>query len=99
MQYLLVGTRKGAWIYKSDDARRSWQVDGPHFLGGIINHFILDPRDQKTMVMANKAGHLGPTIFVSTDFGKHWQEATRPPAFPKSNEAGEGRAVSHTFWL
>lgn len=49
--------------------------------------------------MANKAGHLGPTIFVSTDFGKHWQEATRPPAFPKSNEAGEGRAVSHTFWL
>ncbi|MFP6808315.1 MAG: response regulator [Pseudomonadales bacterium] len=67
MQHLLVGTRKGAWKYTSDDRLQAWQVDGPHFLGSIINHFVIDPRDRKTMVMAAAAGHLGPTILVSTD--------------------------------
>jgi hypothetical protein len=99
MQYLLVGTRKGAWIYKTDQGREEWQVDGPHFLGGIINHLVLDPRDRITMVMAASAGHLGPTIYVSKNFGKSWQESTRPPAFPKSEDPDKARAVSHTFWL
>ena len=33
---LLVATRKGAWLYHGDAARRTWQVDGPHFLGHVI---------------------------------------------------------------
>ena len=98
MHYLFVGTRKGAWIYSSED-RSAWQVDGPHHLGSIINHLVLDPRDRQTLVMAISAGHLGPTIMSSRDFGRTWKEASRPPAFPKSNEKGEGKSVSHTFWL
>jgi hypothetical protein len=95
---LLVATRKGAWIFKSDAARRKWEADGPHFLGHIINHLMLDPRDRRTMIAAASTGHLGPTIFRSTDFGKHWHEAKQPPAFAKSAN-GEGRTVKHTFWL
>jgi hypothetical protein len=95
---LLVGTRKGAWIYRSDETRRSWTVDGPHYLGGVVNHLVLDPRDGKTMLMAAKTGHLGPTIFRSTDGAKSWQEAKQPPAFPKS-EAPGAPAVDHSFWL
>ena len=92
---VLVATRKGAWFYRGDAARRAWRVDGPHFLGHVLNHVVLDPRDRRTLLAAAKTGHLGPTVFRSTDFGRSWKEASRPPAFPK----GDGRAVDHTFWL
>jgi hypothetical protein len=96
---VLVATRKGAWLYRSDSARRTFRVDGPHFLGHIVSHVVLDPRDRRTLLAAAKTGHLGPTIFRSTDFGKTWTEAKRPPAFPKAAEGAKGRAVDHTFWL
>ena len=96
---LLVGTRKGAFIYRGDASRRIWQVDGPHFLGSIVNHFVLDPRDGRTLLLAAKTGHLGPTVFRSLDEGRTWAEAKQPPAFRKG-EAGEtGRAVESVFWL
>src|SRR5512144_2716150 len=91
---LLVATRKGAWLFHGDGARRTWAVDGPHFLGHVVNHAVLDPRDGRTLLAAAKTGHLGPTVSRSTDLGRHWKEATRPPAFPK----GDGRAVDHAFW-
>ena len=95
---LMVATRKGAWFYYGDSARHTWRTDGPHFLGHIINHLLLDPRDSRTLLAAAKTGHLGPTIFRSTDFGRTWQEAARPPAFATVAD-GSGRAVDHTFWL
>jgi photosystem II stability/assembly factor-like uncharacterized protein len=96
---LLVGTRKGAWLFHGDASRSTWRVDGPHFLGQIVNHLVVDPRDRRTLLMAAKTGHLGPTIFRSTDLGRTWKEASRPPAFPKSDDGSSARAVSHTFWL
>ncbi|OHC65486.1 MAG: glycosyl hydrolase [Rhodocyclales bacterium GWA2_65_19] len=99
---VLVATRKGAWLYHGDPARGSWRVDGPHFLGHIISHLKLDPRDGRTLLAAAKTGHLGPTIFRSTDFGGSWKEAAKPPAFAAAaaGATGEaGRAVDHTFWL
>jgi len=95
---LFVATRKGAWIFSSDPSRRTWRPDGPHFLGHIINHLVLDPRDGRTLLAAAKTGHLGPTIFRSTDRGKTWKEAKQPPAFAKKAD-GSGRSVDHTFWL
>lgn len=96
---VLVGTRKGAFIYHGDPSRRSWVLDGPHFLGHIINHLVLDPRDRRTMLAASRTGHLGPTIFRTLDLGHTWQEATSPPAFRKAREGERALAVDHTFWL
>ena len=96
---ILVATRKGAWLYHGDPARRTWKVDGPHFLGHVINHLVLDPRDGRALLAAAKTGHLGPTVFRSSDLGRTWKEAARPPAFPKAPEGEKGRAVDHTFWL
>ena len=96
---LLVATRKGAWLYHADAARRTWRVDGPHFLGHIINHLLLDPRDGRTLLAAAKTGHLGPTIFRSTDLGRTWKEAAKPPAFGPAQNGLPGRSVDHTFWL
>lgn len=96
---VLVATRKGAWLYHGDAARKTWRADGPHFLGHIISHVVLDPRDGQTLLAAAKTGHLGPTVFRSTDLGKNWKEAAQPPAFPKAPAGEQGRAVDHTFWL
>jgi hypothetical protein len=96
---LLVGTRNGVFLMKSDRARRSWALAGPHFLGNIVNHLVLDPRDGKTLLCAVRAGHLGPTVFRSTDFGRTWKEAERPPAFPKAAPGEKGLSVEHVFWL
>ena len=96
---VLVATRKGAWLFHGDPSRRTFRVDGPHFLGHIFNHLVLDPRDGRTLLAAAKTGHLGPTIFRSTNLGRTWKEATRPPAFPKVPEGEKGRTVNHTFWL
>lgn len=96
---VMVATRKGLWLLNGDTMRRTWRLDGPHFLGQIVNHVVLDPRDGRTMLAATKTGHLGPTLFRSTDRGRTWQEAKRPPAFAKAPEGTKGRSVDHTFWL
>jgi photosystem II stability/assembly factor-like uncharacterized protein len=96
---ILVATRKGAWLYDGDSTRETWKVNGPHFLGHIISHVVLDPRDGRTLLAAAKTGHLGPTIFRSTDLGRTWKEAAQPPAFAKVADDEKGRVVDHTFWL
>jgi photosystem II stability/assembly factor-like uncharacterized protein len=60
---------------------------------------VLDPRDGRTLLAAAKTGHLGPTIFRSTDFGRSWKEAAKPPAFARASDDPKARAVDHTFWL
>jgi photosystem II stability/assembly factor-like uncharacterized protein len=96
---LLLASRKGAWLFRSDRDRARWEPDGPHFLGHVVYHLVLDERDGRTLLAAAKTGHLGPTIFRSSDFGRTWSEARRPPAFPKAPEGQAGRVVNHTFWL
>ena len=95
---LLVGTRKGAFLFSANASRKKWKLDGPHFLGSEIHHLILDPRDGQTILMAAKAGHLGPTVYRSRDWGKKWAEAKHPPAFPKTAD-GKGESLKHVFWL
>ncbi len=72
---LLIATRKGLWTLAADAARRAWKLTGPHFLGHIVHHAIADPRDARTILAAARTGHLGPTIFRSTDRGRTWKEA------------------------
>jgi hypothetical protein len=96
---LLIGTRKGTFILRGDRTRRTWKLSAPMFLGHIVHHVVLDPRDRRTILMATRTGHLGPTVFRSTDSGKTWKEAKTPPAFPKAPEGQNGRVVDHVFWL
>ena len=96
---LLIGTRKGAFTLRSDGSRRTWKLSPPMFLGHIVHHMRLDPRDRRTMLMAVSTGHLGPTVYRSTDAGKTWKESSAPPAFRKVPEGEKGRSVDHVFWL
>jgi hypothetical protein len=96
---LLIGTRKGAFILRGDKRRRRWKMLDGMFIGAVIHHMMLDPRDKSTMLMCARTGHLGPTIFRSDDFGKTWREAKKPPAFPKAPEGQAGEVLHHNFWL
>jgi photosystem II stability/assembly factor-like uncharacterized protein len=94
---LLIGTRKGAWVLESDADRSSWSARGPMFLGHIVHHLVLDPRDRTTLLLAASTGHLGPTVFRSTDVGRTWVEASAPPAFAEGDPLG--RSLRAVFWL
>jgi hypothetical protein len=70
--------------------------DGPHFLGHTISHLQLDPRDGRTLLAAAKTGHLGPTIFRSTNLGRTWKEARnrRPSPSPHRRPARRARSTT-----
>lgn len=99
---VLIGTRKGAFVLTADSNRKNWEQSEPIFLGHIIHDFAADTRTPGLMLMAAKTGHLGPTVFRSTDGGTTWTEASQPPAFPKVEETPDGkkgRVVERVFWL
>src|ERR1017187_3979893 len=96
---LWIGTRKGAFALRSDERRRSWTLSSPQFLGHTIHHIVQDPRDPKSLLMAAKTGHLGPTVYRSADRGRKWREAATPPAFRKAVNSEPPRAVERVFWL
>ncbi|MBM4337769.1 MAG: glycosyl hydrolase, partial [Deltaproteobacteria bacterium] len=47
---LLVGTRKGAFVFRANPSRTRWRAEGPHRFGEIVNHVVLDPRDRRTLL-------------------------------------------------
>jgi hypothetical protein len=94
----LLATRKGAWFLDGDRGGRSWEIEGPVLLGHIVHHLVSDPRDQSSLLMPARTGHLGPTVFRSTDDGEIWKEASTPLKFAKASEGQQGRVVNHVFW-
>ncbi|MCE3285055.1 MAG: putative Glycosyl hydrolase, repeat [Steroidobacteraceae bacterium] len=96
---LWIGTRKGMFALRADARRRAWKLVGPQFLGHVIHHVVQDPREPRVVLAAAKTGHLGPTVFRSTDRGRTWTEARQPPAFRKATDGESLRAVDAVFWL
>lgn len=76
---LFVSTSKGGFVYYSNPERLVWEINGPHLLGSIIHHMILDYRNNKTILMAAKTKEHGVTIFRTENFGKTWKSAEKPP--------------------
>ena len=96
---LLVGTKKGAFFLTASPGRERFRLEGPVFLGHIVHHAVADPRDRRTLLLALRTGHLGPTVFRSTDFGRTWQESSKPPAFEKARDGRRSNVVEQVFWL
>ena len=57
---LLVGTKKGAFIFQGDGNRKRWRQDGPFFLGNEVNH----PADGEKLIATRRVIKPGrtPTI-------------------------------------
>ena len=72
---LAIGTRKGLWLARSEDDRRSWTLDGPHLLAQEVAAVSVDTRGATPRVLAGiQYGHWGPTVMRSDDLGRTWQE-------------------------
>ena len=69
---VLVGTRKGAFVLTSDERRRDWKVDGPHFPGWEIYHLAGSPADPDRLYASQSNGWFGQVIQRSDDGGKTW---------------------------
>jgi hypothetical protein len=93
---LLIGTRKGLFFLEEGQGSDPWVLQGPHFLGHIMQHAVADPRSGRILVAAS-TGHLGPTVFWTEDRGRSWNEAAKPPAFRTGERLA--RSLTAVFWL
>ena len=72
---VLVGTRKGAWVYTSDAARTSWTISEPMMPGWSVSHMNVDTRRGTPRLFAS-GGHWawGPYVARSDDQGTTWDQ-------------------------
>src|SRR5688500_19755153 len=75
---LLVGTMKGAFLLRSDEARKKWRVEGPHFQGFAVYALMHDGRAgrNRTFAAANNP-FFGSALRSSEDHGRTWSEPER----------------------
>lgn len=72
---LLVGTRKGLWIGRTDDTRSQWSWDAPQFLMNAVYSVCVDTRGESPRLFAGATSeHWGPQVFRSDDLGRSWTE-------------------------
>lgn len=81
---LMVGTKKGAFLFLSDKQRQKWEAHGPYFAGSPIYHLACDQRgggpagDGPQIYAAINSRVWGPEIAVSGDMGSNWQSIGAP---------------------
>ena len=83
---VLVGTMKGAFVFRSDARRERWDVGGPYFPGSAVYALAYDGRAGRRRLFAGPHSmHWGALLRSSDDFGRTW---TNPESasvkFPES---------------
>ena len=69
---VLVGTKKGAFLLRSDGQRRKWSVEGPLFGGWEIYHLKGSPVEPNRLFASQSSGWFGQVIQRSDDGGMTW---------------------------
>jgi hypothetical protein len=81
---LLVGTKRGLFIFESDDARVEWRSRGPYLIGREVYHAAFDDVTE-TIWAATDHAVWGAHVHTSSDLGETWQLLESAPHYP-----GEG---------
>src|SRR2546428_12951148 len=86
---LMVGTMKGAFLFRSDASRARWQRGGPYFPGNAVYAMAYDDRaGRRRLWAAPESFHFGAVMRSSDDFGKTWSDgATANIRFPEDTGA------------
>jgi photosystem II stability/assembly factor-like uncharacterized protein len=82
---LLVGTRKGAFVLDSDEARRDWQVRGPFCEAWPIHDLTLDA--DGAILAAGGSPWYGAAVWRSEDDGATWTHSSAGLTYSE----GDGR--------
>jgi photosystem II stability/assembly factor-like uncharacterized protein len=90
---LYAGTRKGGFVFRSTDGRRTWTQDAPVLAGWSLNHLIEDPRDPDRVYAAANHEVWGPWLARSLDGGRSFGEHTDSPKF-----APDGQTSVKALW-
>lgn len=85
---LLVGTMKGAFIFRSDRERTRWELGGPHFPGMAVYAMGYDARAGRRRLWAGpNSMHWGGLLHSSDDFGQTWTNPEEANVkFPEGTE-------------
>ena len=75
---VLIGTMKGAFLFRADRNRRRWDMGGPYFPGQPVYALAYDGRSGKRLWAGPESPFFGPALRYSDDFGRTWSD-------PKSN--------------
>ena len=86
---VMVGTMKGAFLFRSDASRRTWQRGGPYFPGNAVYAMAYDDRaGRRRLWAAPESFHFGAVMRSSDDFGKTWSDGeTANVRFPEDTGA------------
>ena len=84
---ILVGTRKGGFIFTSNSDRKQWTMSDVMFKGWNMMHMVMDPRDQR-LYAALTHFVFGSTIHYSDDLGETWTQSPASPAFSRPSVSG-----------
>ncbi|MEX1255263.1 MAG: exo-alpha-sialidase [Dehalococcoidia bacterium] len=80
---VVVGTKKGAFIYASDEQRQHWEQSEPILPGWTIYNAAADVRsDPPRVYLAANHWAWGPSVAKSTDL-QEWDWVSKGLAFPK----------------
>jgi len=72
---LLVGTTKGAFLFRSDAHRAHWDEAGPYFPGRSVYALAYDGRnDRNKLWAAVNSPYWGSFLSSSNDFGRTWSD-------------------------
>ena len=87
---LMIGTRKGLWIGRSDAQRQERTIEGPHFPMMEIYSCLADTRgDRPRLLVGASLSWTGPQVFSSDDLGQTWEE--HQIGFPEGLDASVER--------
>ena len=94
---VLVGTRKGLWVGRSNEDRRDWEWSEPQFLMEAVYGTCIDTRGpEPRFLVGGTSEHWGSGVFYSDDRGAKWTEAQAARSgFPRSSAAvssGSGKS-------
>ncbi len=84
---VLVGTRKGGFIFTSDADRQQWSVSDVLFKGWNLMHMVMDPRDGRLHAAVDHFV-FGATTHYSDDLGQTWKQSPAPPRFTRPSVSG-----------
>src|SRR5437762_5797382 len=85
---LLVGTMKGAFLFRSDASRENWEEAGPYFPGRSLYALTYDGRNRRQKLWAAvNSPFWGSFLSSSNDFGKTWSDPeTYNIKFPEGSD-------------
>ncbi|HEU4514453.1 MAG TPA: exo-alpha-sialidase [Nocardioidaceae bacterium] len=93
---MLVGTRKGLWIGRSDD-HETWSWDKPLFLMEEVYSCMIDTRGTRPRLLVGSGSpHWGPHVYRSDDLGETWDETPNIMTLPE--DAGVGVQQVWQLW-